>query len=71
MDVVVVAQRWPSAYDLTREPGFYPEAATVRLIYVHGIDSYSLSHGGDLPPLSGGHRLREPGMGGFVSHVNF
>lgn len=24
---------------------------------------------GDRPPLSGGHRLSEPGGGGFVSHV--
>ena len=71
MDVVVIAQRWPSAYILTREPGCYPNAATWRLIYVHRVDSFYLSHGGDLPPLSGGHRLREPETGKSVSHVNF
>lgn len=71
MDIVVTAQRWPSGYDLTREPGNYPEAAIGRLDDVHGIDSISLSHGGDLPPLSGGHRLLVPGKVGFVSHVNF
>ena len=53
----------------TDRPGFYRREA-VPALTMRGLTAISVARG-DLPPLSGGHRLSKPAGVGFVSHVWF
>ena len=54
----------------TDRPGFYRREAMPAQIMRDGLTAFFAARC-DLPPLSGGHRLSEPEMVGFVSHVWF
>ena len=54
----------------TDRPGFHRCEAVPAYTMRGGLTAFCAA-GSDLPPLSGGHRLSEPGMVGFVSHVWF
>jgi len=45
----------------TDRPGFYRQGEVAGIVYVWYGVQLSPSHMGDLPPLSGGHRLIKPG----------
>ena len=54
----------------TDRPGFHRREAVPAYTMRGGLTAFYAAVS-DLPPLSGGHRLSEPGMVGFVSHVWF